>query len=180
MARGPQVPLTTQPHSPIRCGVSGPSNTTDPNMAGYRWSAPSSARALVAKVDDAGADRRDRDPPPAAQTSRIRRNRICGLTGRGLADPYYAVTQRDMPLSEAPIRIARRAEPVPQSIPVCLSRNLGRCAGADISPRDPRRRQYHQRPKHTLSPPITSLLRFMRSPPLTHAVSRHVSRFMDN
>jgi hypothetical protein len=85
-----------------------------------------------------------------------------------------------MPLSEAPIRIARRAEPVPQSIPVCLSRNLGRCAGADISPRDPRRRQYHQRPKHTLSPPITSLLRFMRSPPLTHAVSRHVSRFMDN
>jgi hypothetical protein len=35
MARGPQVPLTTQPHS-IRCGVSGPSNTTDPNMRVYR------------------------------------------------------------------------------------------------------------------------------------------------
>jgi hypothetical protein len=123
------VPLTTQPHSPIRCGVSGPSNTTDPNMAGYRWSAPSSARALVAKVDDAGADRRDRDPPPAAQTSRIRRNRICGLTGRGLADPYYAVTQRDMPLSEAPIRIARRAEPVPHLYP-CVCRGTWAVAPA--------------------------------------------------
>src|ERR1700693_5028383 len=119
--------------------------------------------------------------------------------GRGISmsprqkSPQPAVTQRDMPLSEAPIRIARRAEPVPQSIPVCLSRNLGRCAvvgasglnpvrfdGADISPRDALRRQYHQRPKHSLSPPITSLLRFLRSPPLTHAVTRHVSRFMDN